>query len=131
MSYAKSSGLSLAHMWVAFASFAVAALLGLYQTIERIDLIPGLKSPELYFASVSTHGVLMGFVLTTFFAVGFGYYIATTSLKQDVWNKPFAWFGFWLSLSGVLMAAVPLLTGNASVLYTFYPPLMAHPAFYI
>ncbi len=131
MSYAKSSGLSLAHMWVAFASFAVAASLGLYQTIERIDLIPGLKSPELYFASVSTHGVLMGFVLTTFFAVGFGYYIATTSLKQDIWNKPLAWFGFWLSLAGVLMAAVPLLTGNASVLYTFYPPLMAHPTFYI
>ena len=131
MSYAKSSGLPLAYMWVAFASFAVAALLGLYQTIERIDLIPGLKSPELYFASVSTHGVLMGFVLTTFFAVGFGYYTATTSLKQDVWNRPLAWFGFWLSLSGVLMAAAPLLTGNASVLYTFYPPLMAHPAFYI
>ena len=131
MSYSKSSGLSLAHMWVAFASFAFAALLGLYQTIERIDLIPGLKSPELYFASVSTHGVLMGFVLTTFFAVGFGYYTATTSLKQDVWNRPLAWFGFWLSLSGVLMAAAPLLTGNASVLYTFYPPLMAHPAFYI
>ena len=131
MSYAKSSGLPLAYMWVAFASFAVAALLGLYQTIERIDLIPGLKSPELYFASVSTHGVLMGFVLTTFFAVGFGYFTATTSLKQDVWNRPLAWFGFWLSLSGVLMAAAPLLTGNASVLYTFYPPLMAHPAFYI
>jgi len=131
MSYSKSSGLSLAHMWVAFASFAVAALLGLYQTIERIDLIPGLKSPELYFASVSTHGVLMGFVLTTFFAVGFGYYTATTSLKQDIWSKPLAWFGFWLSLSGVLMAAAPLLTGNASVLYTFYPPLMAHPTFYI
>ncbi len=130
MSYAKSSRLSLAHMWVAFASFAAAALLGLYQTIERIDLIPGLKSPELYFASVSTHGVLMGFVLTTFFAVGFGYYTATTSLKQDIWNRPLAWFGFWLSLSGVLLAAVPLLTGNASVLYTFYPPLMAHPTFY-
>ncbi len=131
MSYSKSSGLSLAHMWVAFASFAFAALLGLYQTIERIDLIPGLKSPELYFGSVSTHGVLMGFVLTTFFAVGFGYYTATTSLKQDIWNKPLAWFGFWLSLSGVVMASVPLLTGNASVLYTFYPPLMAHPTFYI
>ncbi len=131
MSYSKSSGLSLAHMWVAFASFAFAALLGLYQVIERIDLIPGLKSPELYFGSVSTHGVLMGFVLTTFFAVGFGYYTAATSLKQNIWNRPLAWLGFWLSLSGVVMAAVPLLTGNASVLYTFYPPLMAHPTFYI
>ena len=118
-------------MWVAFIFFAVAAVLGLYQTVERMDIIPGLKSPELYFASVSTHGVLMGFVLTTFFVMGFGYYAASTSLKQEIWSKPFAWFGFWLSLIGVLIAAVPLLTGNASVLYTFYPPLMAHPAFYI
>ena len=126
-----SASLGLANMWVAFIFFAVAAVLGLYQTVERMDIIPGLKSPELYFASVSTHGVLMGFVLTTFFVMGFGYYAASTSLKQEVWSKPFAWFGFWLSLIGVLIAAVPLLTGNASVLYTFYPPLMAHPAFYI
>jgi cytochrome c oxidase subunit 1 len=126
-----SASLGLTNMWVAFIFFAVAAVLGLYQTVERMDIIPGIKSPELYFASVSTHGVLMGFVLTTFFVMGFGYYAASTSLKQEVWSKPFAWFGFWLSLVGVLIAAVPLLTGNASVLYTFYPPLMAHPAFYI
>ena len=131
MNHSKAAGLGLANMWVAFSFFAIAALLGLYQTIERIDLIPWLKSPEMYFGSVSTHGVLMGFVLTTFFVVGFGYYTAATSLRQEIWNRPFAWFGFLLSLSGVLLAAVPLLTGNASVLYTFYPPLMAHPAFYI
>jgi cytochrome c oxidase subunit I len=131
MKSSNSAGLSLANMWVAFIFFVVAALLGLYQVIERIDLIPGLKSPDLYFASVSTHGVLMGFVLTTFFIVGFGYYTATTSLKQEVWSRPLAWFGFFLSLAGVLLAASQLLTGNASVLYTFYPPLKAHPAFYI
>ena len=131
MKSSNSADLSLANMWVAFVFFLVAALLGLYQVIERIDLIPGLKSPDLYFASVSTHGVLMGFVLTTFFIVGFGYYTATTSLKQEVWSKSLGWFGFFLSLSGVLLAATQLLTGNASVLYTFYPPLVAHPVFYI
>jgi cytochrome c oxidase subunit 1 len=94
-------------------------------------VFPAIESPEVYFASVSTHGVLMGFVLTTFVVMGFGYYTATTSLKQSLWSKPLAWFGFWLSVIGVLLAAMPLLTGNASVLYTFYPPLMAHPAFYI
>ena len=85
----------------ALAFFAVAALLGLYQVVERIDLVPALKSPELYFGSVSTHGVLMGFVLTTFFIAGYGYYTASTSLKQELWNKPLAWFGFLLSLAGV------------------------------
>ncbi|MDX1697051.1 MAG: cbb3-type cytochrome c oxidase subunit I, partial [Thiohalobacterales bacterium] len=131
MSTSRSASLGLANMWVGFIAFAVAALLGFYQTVERIDLIPALKSPELYFGSVSTHGVLMAFVLTTFLVVGFGYYTATTSLRQELWSRPLAWFGFWLCVVGVLMAAVPLLTGHASVLYTFYPPLMAHPAFYL
>ena len=129
--YTKAANLGLANMWVAFGAFAAAALLGLYQVIERTDLVPALQSPDVYFGSVSTHGVLMGFVLTTFFIVGFGYYTASTSLKQEIWNKPLAWFGFYLCLTGVVLAAVPLLTGNASVLYTFYPPLQAHPAFYI
>ncbi len=131
MNDTKAVTLSLANMWVAFIAFGAAALMGVYQTIERSGLFPALQSPEWYFGSVSTHGVLMGFVLTTFFIMGFGYYSATTSLKQPVWNKPLAWFGFWLAVIGVLAAAVPLLTGNASVLYTFYPPLQAHPAFYI
>jgi cytochrome c oxidase subunit 1 len=131
MSYDKAARLALANMWVGFIAFLAAAFMGLYQVAERSGLFPAIESPKLYFASVSTHGVLMGFVLTTFVVMGFGYYTATTSLKQSLWSKPLAWFGFWLSISGVLLAAVPLLTGNASVLYTFYPPLMAHPAFYI
>ena len=131
MNYDKAAGLALANMWVGFIAFLAAAFMGVYQVAERSGLFPAIESPRLYFASVSTHGVLMGFVLTTFVVVGFGYYTATTSLKQSLWSKPLAWFGFWLSLIGVLLAAVPLLTGNASVLYTFYPPLMAHPAFYI
>jgi cytochrome c oxidase subunit 1 len=127
MSDTRAAGLSLANMWVGFIAFGVAALLGVYQTVERSGLLPDFQVPALYFGSVSTHGVLMGFVLTTFLVMGFGYYCATTSLKQPLWNKPLAWFGFWLSVTGVLAAAIPLLTGNASVLYTFYPPLRAHP----
>jgi len=127
----KAAGLALANMWVGFIAFLAAATMGVYQVIERSGVAPAVESPELYFASVSTHGVLMGFVLTTFMVMGYSYYTATTSLRQAVWNKPLAWFGFWLSLIGVLLAAGPLLTGNASVLYTFYPPLKAHPAFYI
>lgn len=123
--------LALANFWVAFTAFLAAALLGLYQVAERSGLFPSIESPAWYFAAVSTHGVLMGFVLTTFMVMGFGYYTATTSLAQPLWNRALAWFGFWLALLGVLLAAYPLLTGQASVLYTFYPPLRAHSAFYL
>lgn len=127
----ESKSIALTNMWVAFIFFAVAAILGVYQVAERSGLFPVLESPTLYFASVSTHGVLMGFVLTTFFIMGFGYHTAVTSLKMPLWSKTFSWLGFYVALIGVLMAAYPLLTGQASVLFTFYPPLKAHPMFYI
>ncbi len=124
-------GLALANMWVAFGAFIVAALMGLYQVAERSGLFPALESNELYFGSVSTHGVLMGFVLTTFFAMGFGYYCASASLNRPIWSKGFAWTGFWVTLIGTVLAAIPLLTGQASIMYTFYPPQQASPLFYL
>jgi len=131
MNGAATKKLALSHLWVAFAAFIVACFMGEYQVLERSGFIPALDSAPVYFASVSTHGVLMAFVLTIFFIMGFGYTIATASLKQPVWNLPLAWGGVWLALVGVVLAAVPLLTGKASVLYTFYPPIVAHAAFYI
>lgn len=126
-----SNKLVLSHLWVAFGAFLVACLLGEYQVLERSGFISALNSPTVYFASVSTHGVLMAFVLTTFFIMGTGYYFAATSLKQRLWQEQLAWLGFGVALFGTVLAAIPLLTGNASVLYTFYPPIVAHAAFYI
>lgn len=131
MNNAAEKKLALYHFWVAFGAFALAAVMGLYQVVERSGFFGFLESREVYYASVSTHGVLMAFVLTTFFIMGFGYYVASSTLKIPVWNKTFAWAGFAVALIGVIMAAVPLLSGEASVLYTFYPPMQAHPAFYL
>ena len=105
--------------------------MGLYQVAERSGLFPAIQEIELYYRSVSSHGVIMGFVLTTFFIVGFGYWAATKSLNIPVWNKPLAWLGYLVSLGGTVIAALTLFTGNASIMYTFYPPLKATPAFYI
>jgi cytochrome c oxidase subunit 1 len=132
MSDSRASSLSIANLWVAFIAFFVAALMGLYQVAERSGLFPSIESAEVYFASVSTHGVLMGFVLTTFVVMGTGFFWATNSLKQPLWGgNGLGWTSFTVAIVGVLMAAVPLLTGQASVLFTFYPPLQAHPLFYI
>jgi cytochrome c oxidase subunit 1 len=123
--------LALFHFWVAFGAFALACVLGMYQVLERSGLVPLIQSPGVYFASVSTHGVLMAFVLTFFFIMGFGYVTATSSLKMPLWNPKLAWAGFGVALFGVVLAALPLLTGYASVLYTFYPPLQASWLFYL
>ncbi len=128
---AKPVGLALTHMWVAFAVFLLAAVLGFYQVLERAELIPALTWDEGYYLSVTAHGVIMAFVFTTFFIVGFGYYTAATSLERSLWNPPLAWAGFWTMMLGVLLAVYALFTGQATVLYTFYPPMTAHWTFYV
>ncbi len=125
----KPRSLTLAHIWIAFITFGLAAVLGVYQVLERAELIP--TNDALYYASVSAHGTIMGFVLTTLFISGFGYYTASTSLKMAVPNKGIAWTGWFLMVSGTVMAAVTLFTGNASVMYTFYPPLTASVWYYL
>ena len=41
-----------------------------------------------------------------------------------------AWIGFAICLVGTLMAVGAILSGQASVLYTFYPPLLASGWYY-
>lgn len=125
----RPAGLALAHFWVAFAAFLAAALLGVYQVLERAELIP--IDAERYYQSVTAHGMIMGFVLTTFFITGFGYATAADSLKRRLWNTPLAWLGYQLMLIGVLLVVFAIVTGRSTVLYTFYPPLTAHWTFYI
>ena len=126
-----SRKLVLAHMWVAFAAFAVACLLGVWQMWARSPLEAPAHTAANYFRSVTLHGVSMAFVLTTFFIMGFGYFTAETALRRQLPGLKFAWIAFWMGLAGTLMAALAVISGNASVLYTFYPPMTATVWFYI
>jgi cytochrome c oxidase subunit 1 len=123
--------LCLAHFWVAFAAFLAAAFLGTWQMWVRSPLGANIGTPGQYFTSVTAHGVSMAYLLTIFFIMGFGYFVAVTALNRPLPGKPWAWGAFWMALVGVFMAVIPILMGRASVLYTFYPPLTASPWFYI
>ncbi len=120
--------LALSHMWVAFLLSAVAGVLGLYQLLERSELVR--TSAAAYYESTTLHGVVQAFVLTTFFIVGFGYFVTATSLERPVRWPRLAWLGFWTMLAGTVVAALAIVSGRATVLYTFYPPMVAHWSFY-
>jgi cytochrome c oxidase subunit I len=123
--------LVIAHVWVAIAAFAVACLLGVWQMWARSPLDAPAHTASNYFRAVTLHGVSMAFVLTTFFIMGFGYFTAETALRRALPGIRFAWVAFWMGLVGTLMAALSVISGKASVLYTFYPPLTATAWFYI
>ena len=128
----KSERLALYHLWVAFGLFVPAVLLGAWQMLARSPLSAPLQGhPSTYYASVTLHGTVMAYVLTTFFAMGFGYAVAATSLGRPIRGAAAAWIGFVICLIGTLMAAVTIIAGKASVLYTFYPPLLASPWYYL
>ena len=127
----QTARLVMAHIWVAILAFGVACLLGVWQMWARSPLPAPLHTAANYFRSVTLHGVSMAFVLTTFFIMGFGYYVAETALKRPLPAIGLAWAAFWMGIIGALMAALSVISGNASVLFTFYPPLTATPWFYI
>ncbi|MBI1966507.1 MAG: cbb3-type cytochrome c oxidase subunit I [Gemmatimonadetes bacterium] len=123
--------LSLAHLWVSILAFGAAAAMAFMQALSRANLDLPWRSAKMYYLSVTAHGVLMALVFTTFFIMGFGYVVATRVLGRPVAAPRLAWTAFWTALAGTLGAAAAILSGRATVLYTFYPPLRAHPAFYI
>jgi cytochrome c oxidase subunit 1 len=104
---------------------------GLMQTLFRAGIIQ--SDPFMggdYYKGLTIHGVLNAIVFTTFFAVALGNALIPYSLKMSL-NSKVAWASGILMLVGSVMAGVVMLMGEATVLYTFYPPLKAHPLFYI
>jgi cytochrome c oxidase subunit 1 len=123
--------LVLAHFWIAFAAFGVAIVLGEWQMLVRSPLHRWLDNPEHYYRSVTFHGTAMAYVLPTLVAMGFGYALCELALKRPLLGLRWAWGGFWLALAGIVMATVPVAAGRASVLYTFYPPMIGSAFYYI
>lgn len=116
------------HIYVAIASISIGVIFGLLQVLSRSGI--HVISPNLYYQGLTIHGVLNAVVFTTFFIVGFLYVITETSLKERL-NKTLVYLSFFVMLLGTILSAYTLLTNRATVLYTFYPPLQAHPLFYI
>jgi cytochrome c oxidase subunit I len=126
-----SSRLALYHYWVAFAVFLPAVALGAWQMLMRSPLPAPLDDPNAYYISVTLHGTAMAYAVTTFFAMGFGYAVTATSLGRPIRGMTAAWIGFVICLVGTLMAVVIVLSGRATVLYTFYPPLLGSVWYYL
>src|SRR5690348_9133198 len=97
----------------------------------RSPLYNWISNPEWYYRSLTAHGTVMGYVFPTLVAMGFGYAITESALKQRLVGLRWAWAGFWLIVAGAIMAMVPVALGRASVLYTFYPPLIGNAFYYI
>jgi len=126
--------LTAAYLAVGLVALFVGVVLGLFQALEHagVDLYPRLAPViKSYYHGLSLHGVLNVLVFTTFFISGFLQFITARSLRMPLWNRGLAWTTFWLMTGGLILAAIPLVGNAATVLFTFYPPMKAHWAFYV
>lgn len=124
--------LILVHIGFAFIAFAIGAIAGLVQALQRtafITLPPWIG----YYQLLTAHGVAMALIFTTFFIIGFLYSGIAKTLGGRLLTSAnrAAWTGYCLMVIGTLLGLFEILTNNASVLYTFYAPMKASPLFYI
>ncbi len=122
------------HLFVAILALGVGSMFGPLQAFEfsGLDLYqyiePVFKS---YYQGLTLHGVLNALVWTTFFIVGFTNFTTIRGLGRPLAKPTINKVGFATMVVGLLLTAAPLLLNQATVLYTFYPPLKASWAFYL
>ncbi|MFW2334436.1 b(o/a)3-type cytochrome-c oxidase subunit 1 [Ilumatobacter sp.] len=122
------------HVLIAIIALGIGSLIGPLQALEysNVDLYQYLEPIlQSYYQGLTLHGVLNALVWTTFFIVGFTTFTTIVGLRRPLSHPRINLAGFITMIIGLLMAAVPMLLDQATVLYTFYPPLEASWAFYM
>lgn len=120
------------NLYTSFVALTVGALFGLLQALARAPFIKlQIPAPLNYYQILTAHGVLMALVFTTFFIIGLATFAVVRSLGVSFHSVRLAWTAYFFAALGTVIAAAFILAGKATVLYTFYAPLQAHPAFYI
>ena len=119
---------------IAMGALSIGVILGILQGLEHatVDLYPYL-APVIhsYYQGLTIHGVLNALVWTTFFIVGFFTYALPRNLDRPLRYPWLNRLALGIMIVGLITTAIPMLLDYATVLYTFYPPLEAHWAFYL
>lgn len=84
-----------------------------------------------YYRMLTLHGVNMLVFWIIFMEMGILYFASTTLLNTKLFSKSLAYVSLGLMLAGALITNYIILAGQADVLITSYPPLEAHPLFYL
>jgi cytochrome c oxidase subunit I len=126
--------LTAAYLLVAHVALFIGVVLGFFQALEYagINLYP-LVFPliQSYYHGLSLHGVLNVLVWTTFFICGFLIFVTVRVLATPLQGIVLGWTAFAVMVAGLVITAVPLLGNQATVLFTFYPPMKAQGSFYL
>ncbi len=106
---------------------AAAALLLVLTRWQAVHLLPA----EWYYRLLGVHGMNMLIFFIIYFEMAVLWFAGTVLLNARPAAPRYGWFNFGLMVFGTLMVEWTQWTGRADVLFTSYPPLQAHWAFYL
>jgi cytochrome c oxidase subunit 1 len=112
---------------VALLIGAIGALLLVLTRWQAVHLLPAVW----YYRILGVHGMNMLIFFIIYFEMAVLWFAGTVLLNARPAAPKFGWFNFGLMLVGSLMVEAMQWSGRADVLYTSYPPLKAHPLFYL
>jgi cytochrome c oxidase subunit 1 len=108
---------------------ALGGVLALLIALTRWEAVHLLPTAQFY-EFVSTHGTVMLIFWILFFEMAGLIFAGTVLLSARMVIPGLGWAAYALMLGGALVATWLSLTGQATVMFTAYPPLRAVPAYY-
>jgi cytochrome c oxidase subunit 1 len=105
----------------------IAALLLVLTRWQAVHLLPA----TWYYRLLGVHGMNMLIFFIIYFEMAVLWFASTVLLNARPAAPRFGWFNFGLMLLGTLIVEWAQWSGRADVLFTSYPPLKAHPLFYL
>lgn len=112
---------------VALLVGATAAILIVLTRWQAVHLLPA----EWFYRLLGVHGMSMLIFFIIFFEMAVLHFASTVLLNARVSAPRLSWAAFGLMVLGALTVEGMMWAGKADVLFTSYPPLKAHPAFYL
>jgi cytochrome c oxidase subunit I len=94
---------------------------------QAVHLLPA----DLFYRFLTLHGLNMLIFFIIFFEMAVLYFAGPILLSCRLPAPRLGWLAFGLMLLGMLVVNTMVLQGRADVLFTSYPPLQAHPLYYL
>ncbi len=120
-------------IYLSLFMLGLGGLFGLLQALERLgwNLYPTLPFVGNYYQGLTVHWVALALVFTFAFSNGLLSLSVIRGLGRPLISTLLSQLTCVSIVLGVVLASVAMLAGEATVLFTFYPPLKAHPLFYL
>jgi cytochrome c oxidase subunit 1 len=106
----------------------IVAAFGIVMTRwQAVHLLPA----HLFYRFLTLHGLNMLIFFIIFFEMAVLYFAGPVLLGARLPAARLGWLGFGLMVLGAAVVNTMVLRGQADVLFTSYPPLQAHPLYYL